>query len=1327
MSINMSDLMNRLLHEIDVTNFNSVTLKELNEEYPNLWKELLYYLQNEATYLTHSYIRNSDDYMQSGTSVIRKIDELSDLKDNELNNYIDSIKNYLADTDTGLVDGNTNYFWNESVSSLISYVLLHFNSSVIEEKETASGNYSESDDSVSMRYGAIPTKGQDYRIYDVKNADAGRQFTSDHHGRWVRPWYNIDNESYGKVRGTDKILSVLGDSRHLQPTRKDGLNKWIRLIMPKYSRNVEIEDLNRNFWVIAQVITAISAYLFEDESPIYETLIRMNKEIIQLWENTLYLWLAVALISQKPYYTKLHSEIIVVNPNDFFCDVKYDNFTKEISESITLESLWNNHLNYLRDTYPECNLCIVPKVRLDNYEHNYYAKEMYPGVIMYNRNKESTNEALSFVAFRDNIIDCEDYKDSLTSIVDNLTNYKYIVPASDADGYPDTGDYKYHCFIRTEGTISANFNETTNNIVFGDFKLKLYDGGNDVISNVRKLLRTITWSIQGTASMDPTTVTPSAAASGTASYGKGYYLGDVVSKGSLSLALGDVSVQTVKMAPIGGSHWSANDKTDAEYKNQNPYYHGGRWDLVTNNGKHENYSDMVNNLADANIEILDKFLDSDYNTSKTSLQLVVAKRPCDLYLKEDTIKYFMNNYWNTTENDFEDSTEKSNMAKQYGSDLANFYYIGKVKDSNNQLVDGIKKTDKLVYEGHYFEMDNYNTDNPHKNIQRYLLPEDKQRYAPGSKDINTIATLRRGYLIDTSGNPITDSSRKIVRLKEVDSTEQESASAEKYAEDRWGITPQLNSPRYRDGNRIDSEEPPETSGITKTYQITRYASATLPYNITWKHMLLRYNQSRQNNYRGAILSIPEGTTKRTKYVYPQYHHLFTFIPLRNEYSQSYLPDCLTDDLCATATTYDTTKATEENPHPPDEFDFGRKRFTQDYIYTFVKRGESMGKDNWFILYVQVNGTFRAFRRYYSYQRIDSEEPETYFNVLQYNSSGFNNLNTLNSQAGDTNTDFDITVLNEIPVLEEDNSVPTTVGTTKKEKSNFALQTVMAQYMLDASSENQKELVRKEDGDYVYADHNHIYRDGFSNVSLSNEDQKETWYNVKTSAYLALYITFVESNRPFTSLPSTSVNWNLDSNETELFEQYSKPQKAAEWLANHILSVNINGERAYSVNRELELAILNTPIDPPGINELDFDNLQVPFDCLGKHMWQAKDLEFDNTEEHDLELIRKNVHLWERMKPTITQVRSHIFTANGEYARYTKDCINDYGELRGYWKEAASVNKSVWAKYYAAVEDATNSFNSAYVRYDTNNYYYDFFHDPHQGKPEIPIPNKETLG
>jgi len=38
--------------------------------------------------------------------------------------------------------------------------------------------------------------------------------------------------------------------------------------MPKNTRRVEIEDLNRNFWVIAQVITAIGTYLFDPNGPI---------------------------------------------------------------------------------------------------------------------------------------------------------------------------------------------------------------------------------------------------------------------------------------------------------------------------------------------------------------------------------------------------------------------------------------------------------------------------------------------------------------------------------------------------------------------------------------------------------------------------------------------------------------------------------------------------------------------------------------------------------------------------------------------------------------------------------------------------------------------------------------------------------------------------------------------------------------------------------------------------------------------------------------------------------------------------------------------------
>jgi hypothetical protein len=56
-------------------------------------------------------------------------------------------------------------------------------------------------------------------------------------------------------------------------------NRWIRLIMPQNKRRVEVEDLNRNFWVIAQVIAGVSAYLFDGDGPIGEFLKGMIKEI----------------------------------------------------------------------------------------------------------------------------------------------------------------------------------------------------------------------------------------------------------------------------------------------------------------------------------------------------------------------------------------------------------------------------------------------------------------------------------------------------------------------------------------------------------------------------------------------------------------------------------------------------------------------------------------------------------------------------------------------------------------------------------------------------------------------------------------------------------------------------------------------------------------------------------------------------------------------------------------------------------------------------------------------------------------------------------------
>jgi hypothetical protein len=50
--------------------------------------------------------------------------------------------------------------------------------------------------------------------------------------------------------------------------------------MDKYTRNVEVEDLNRNFWVISQVLTAVCAYLFDEDSPVIDMFKRLLNEIV---------------------------------------------------------------------------------------------------------------------------------------------------------------------------------------------------------------------------------------------------------------------------------------------------------------------------------------------------------------------------------------------------------------------------------------------------------------------------------------------------------------------------------------------------------------------------------------------------------------------------------------------------------------------------------------------------------------------------------------------------------------------------------------------------------------------------------------------------------------------------------------------------------------------------------------------------------------------------------------------------------------------------------------------------------------------------------------
>lgn len=252
-------------------------------------------------------------------------------------------------------------------------------------------------------------------LKDIKNANAGNSFNSEIESKWVIPWQNIDRENYQRVRGEDKTLSVLNNVYNLQFTRDQQQNSffqddWIRLLMPKYTRRVEVEDLNRNFWVIGQTIAAVSAELFDEGGEIPKVLTSITNEIMQLWENVLYLWVAIAMESEK-VNNDIHIEMFPISLNlyqnynkydwdeyqsivqkklyQFYINpgipsfIEYDDTVPAVKDLLQQDIL--SKINYLRYKYKNQNLFIIPYYRIYNYEHNYYQAIVIPGFFSFHR------------------------------------------------------------------------------------------------------------------------------------------------------------------------------------------------------------------------------------------------------------------------------------------------------------------------------------------------------------------------------------------------------------------------------------------------------------------------------------------------------------------------------------------------------------------------------------------------------------------------------------------------------------------------------------------------------------------------------------------------------------------------------------------------------------------------------------------------------------------------------------------------------------------------------------------------------------------------------
>lgn len=479
--IRFDDLVSDLIQNIDASDFNGTLLQGLEHQTPDFWKYLMDYMYHEYEdqYLNHAPIQQED--FSGQPSFVEFLNDYIDLDNNKNRDVKWStiwkvIKSNAFNDETGM--------WNESVNNLVKQFVNAFDAN-----------------------GRIYIKGKEgepnsvyISIYDIIHANAGNKFTGSlDTNDWVLPNINVDKNTYGQVRGKDKILSVLNNENELQftnpinptdvysdeemkeilftaqgsalkiynlyelnhpweetldnyftdelgmilnywkvtleqyregfsnktifpsfdliqfllfysksfPQRPEGhelfndyadipnfvtpdRSSWLRLLMPKYLRKVEVEDLNRNFWVLGQTMSALCSFLFGPEAPFAKLFENMASEITQLWENVLYLWLAYAMLTQKQEITDVHTEIIYLPNSVYEPYIKFDNFDKETI--VFDDSFWEDvkaKCKYIVTQHSDSHVVIVPKIKWKNFKHNYYEVEVWPGILWYNR---TTNE-----------------------------------------------------------------------------------------------------------------------------------------------------------------------------------------------------------------------------------------------------------------------------------------------------------------------------------------------------------------------------------------------------------------------------------------------------------------------------------------------------------------------------------------------------------------------------------------------------------------------------------------------------------------------------------------------------------------------------------------------------------------------------------------------------------------------------------------------------------------------------------------------------------------------------------------------------------------------
>lgn len=423
-------------------------------------------------------LRQSD--LENSRSLGDFINDFADLSEQSTKEIYTHITELLENSQP-LQESDHSLFWNFSVNKLIYDVIDSYKSYASFKED-----------------GIIHWDGKEFHISDIVHADAGNAFNYDlEHdiviNELVVPWKNQNLATFKEVMRDQFCVSINNNKKtQFTRTRNEEHDEWIRLLMPQNNKRVEVIDLDRNFWVISMVLSEICMYLFGEGSPYINLFKRTLNEIMQLWENTLYLWLALGMYCNTAS-SNIHIEFCSVPSSAQSHDRQYDYAYNNTSIGTIKE-----RLHYLIDKYPKRILVVIPFIRSDFIGESKHQSITFPYLLWHfpfeedysytrlkvNRGTDTTPSDVKILANKgrsdsNKILGLKDYLVgyrelgqkvivSTDSLYDICNKYEHLI-------------YRYDAAARIVPSIAVDTNGQL--LKLKDFQFRIYDAVRQAVNN----------------------------------------------------------------------------------------------------------------------------------------------------------------------------------------------------------------------------------------------------------------------------------------------------------------------------------------------------------------------------------------------------------------------------------------------------------------------------------------------------------------------------------------------------------------------------------------------------------------------------------------------------------------------------------------------------------------------------------------------------------------------------------------------------------------------------------------------------------------------------